>query len=334
MKTNLLKLLATATLASAMAGNSLAADYPDKDLQGVIMWGAGGATDNVARAITPLVEPELGKSIVLTNRSGGAGAISTNFVNSRPSDGYTLLYGAENPQLHKVLGLSKIDYADFYPVDILARGVVVIVANNDTPWNSLKDLVAAVQADPGEIKMGSTGPGGLPYVVGAMLKSTTDFDIRAVPFDGEGPGITALQGGHVDFMPAGLTAVREHIRAGRVKPLAVISDTPIPALEGVPPITEDLPDFQKFLPWGPFYGIFVKRDAPDDAKTKLTEAFHKAAASEQFGKFMEDFGAVVMNISGDEADAFLKHYQSVTTWSLHNVGETKVSPEEFGIPKP
>jgi len=334
MKTNLLKILATATLAGAMAGNSLAADYPDKDLQGVIMWGAGGATDNVARAITPLVEPELGKSIVLTNRSGGAGAISTNFVNSRPSDGYTLLYGAENPQLHKVLGLSKIDYADFYPVDILARGVVVIVANNDTPWNSIKDLVAAVQADPGEIKMGSTGPGGLPYVVGAMLKSTTDFDIRAVPFDGEGPGITALQGGHVDFMPAGLTAVREHIRAGRVKPLAVISDTPIPGLEGVPPITEDLPDFQKFLPWGPFYGIFVKRDAPDDAKSKLTEAFHKAAATEKFNQFMEDFGAVVMNISGEEADEFLKHYQSVTTWSLHNVGETKVSPEEFGIPKP
>ncbi len=334
MKTNLLKLLATATLASAMAGNSLAADYPDKDLQGVIMWGAGGATDNVARAITPLVEPELGKSIVLTNRSGGAGAISTNFVNSRPSDGYTLLYGAENPQLHQVLGLSKIDYADFYPVDILARGVVVIVANNDTPWNSIKDLVAAVQADPGEIKMGSTGPGGLPYVVGAMLKSTTDFDIRAVPFDGEGPGITALQGGHVDFMPAGLTAVREHIRAGRVKPLAVISDTPIPGLEGVPPITEDLPDFQKFLPWGPFYGIFVKRDVPDDAKTKLTEAFHKAAATEKFNQFMEDFGAVVMNISGEEADEFLKHYQSVTTWSLHNVGETKISPEEFGIPKP
>ncbi|MFC6673360.1 Bug family tripartite tricarboxylate transporter substrate binding protein [Marinobacterium aestuariivivens] len=334
MKKNLIKTLACTALAGFVAGNSLAADFPDKDLQGAIMWGAGGATDNVARAITPLVEPHLGKSIVLTNRSGGAGAISTNFVNARPSDGYTLLYGAENPQLHKVLGLSKIDYADFYPVSILARGVVVIVANNDKPWNSVKDLVADVQANPGEIKMGSTGPGGLPFVVGAMLKSSAEFDVRAVPFDGEGPGVTALQGGHVDFMPAGLTAVREHIRAGRVKPLAVVSDEPVPGLEDIPLITEDLPEFKKFLPWGPFYGIFAKQDIPDEAKAKLTEAFGKAAADPKFAKFMEDFGAVVMNISGNEADQFLKHWQSVTTWSLHNVGETKVSPEEFGIPKP
>ncbi|MFC6670484.1 Bug family tripartite tricarboxylate transporter substrate binding protein [Marinobacterium aestuariivivens] len=334
VKKKLYRILSTAVLTGTMAGASFAADFPEKDFQGVIMWGAGGAMDNVARAITPIVELELGKSIVLTNRAGGAGAISTNFVNSRPSDGYTLLYGAENPQLHKVLGLSKIDYADFYPVNILARGVAVIVTNNDKPWNSLKDLVADVQANPGEVKMGSTGPGGLPFVVGAMLKSTTDFDVRAVPFDGEGPGITALQGGHVDFMPAGLTAVREHIRAGRVKPLAVVSDEPIPGLEDIPLITTDLPDFKQFLPWGPFYGIFAKRDIPNDAKTELTDAFSKAASEEAFGRFMADFGAVMVNISGEVADAYLKHYQSVTTWSLHNVGETKMSPEEFGIPKP
>ncbi|ANG61694.1 tricarboxylate transport protein TctC [Marinobacterium aestuarii] len=328
------KALVCSALAGLLSTGLQAADFPEKNLQGAIMWGAGGATDNVARAVTPLVEPLLGGEIVLVNKSGGAGAISTNYVNSRPSDGYTLLYGAENPQLHKVLGLSKLDYADFYPVNILARGVVVIVANNDKPWTSMKELVADAQANPGTVKMGSTGPGGLPFVVGAMLKTATDFDVRAVPFDGEGPGITALQGGHVDFMPAGLTAVREHIRAGRVKALAVLSDTPVAGLEEIPLITADLPEFKKFLPWGPFYGVFAKRDIPEDAKAKLTDAFQQAAATEQFGKFMQDFGAVVTNISGDEADAFLKHWQSVTAWSLEAVGETKVSPAEFGIAKP
>ena len=113
-----------------------AAGFPDKDLQGIIMWGAGGATDNVSRAITPLAEDNLGKQIVLINKSGGTGAISTQYVYSRPSDGYTLLYGAENPQLHGILELSKLDYKDFYPVNILAHGVGVIVANNNMPWNA------------------------------------------------------------------------------------------------------------------------------------------------------------------------------------------------------
>jgi len=315
-------------------GTAFAADYPDRDLQGIIMWGAGGATDNVARAITPLAEKYLGQQIVLINKPGGTGAISTQYVYSRPSDGYTLLYGAENPQLHGVLKLSKLDYKDFYPVNVLARGVGVIVANNDTPWNSFKELVEDAKKHPGTIKMGSTGPGGLPYTVGAMIQAVTGFDVIRVPFDGEGPGVTALMGGHVDIMPAGLTAVREQIRAGRVKALAVVSETPIPGMENLPLITQDYPEFKRYLPWGPFYGIWCKRDVPEAAKQKLVETFQQAAAEPKFQNFVSDFGAVMMNIHGDEADAFLKKWQSVSTWLLYDAGSTKVSPAELGIPKP
>lgn len=311
-----------------------AGNYPKKDLQGVIMWGAGGATDNVARAITPHVEPFLGKQIVLLNKPGGTGAISTQYVYSRPSDGYTLLYGAENPQVYRILKLSKLDYKDFYPVNILGRGVGVIVANNNMPWNSFKDLVEDAKKRPGKIKMGSTGPGGLPYTVGAMTKNVTGFDVTPVPFGGEGPGVTALLGGHVDFMPAGITAVREHIRAGRVKALAVVSDEPIPGMEEIPLITKDFPGFKKYLPWGPFYGVWCKRDVPEAARKKLVEAFHKGASQPKFQAFLTDFGSVSMNISGEEADQFLKKWQSVTNWMYEYAGATKVSPAKLGIPKP
>jgi tripartite-type tricarboxylate transporter receptor subunit TctC len=327
-------LLLAMVLAVCCFSPAIAADFPSTDLQGVIMWGAGVATDNVARAITPNVEPLLGKSIVLINKAGGTGAISTQYVYSRPSDGYTLLYGAENPELHRVLELSQLDYKDFYPVNILARGVGVIVVNNDTPWKTFKELVDDAKKRPGEIKMGSTGPGGLPYTIGSMIRSVTGFDVIPVPFDGEGPGVTALMGGHVDMMPAGLTAVREHIRAGRVRALAVVSDTPIPGLEELPLITQDFPQFKKYLPWGPFYGVWVKRDVPDDAKKILVDAFHEGAATPKFQSFIADFGAVMMNISGDEADKFLQHWQSVTCWLLQDAGATKVSPEALGIPKP
>lgn len=320
--------------ALAFAATPAFAEFPEKDMQGVIMWGAGGATDTVARAIQPHAEKGLGREIVMTNRAGGGGAISVKFVETQPSDGYTLLFGAENPQLHKVLGLSTTDYDDFYPVNVIARGVAVIVAPKEAPWNSFKELVAAAQAKPGSIKMGSTGPGGLPHVVGAMLGTAVKFPVTAVPFDGEGPGLTAMLGGAVDFMPSGLSAAAEHIRSGRAKALAVVNLTELDSLKGVPPITKDFPAFEKFLPWGPFYGVFVKRDTPKPVVAKLESAFKAAAANKEFAEMMVGRGNVMMNISGAEADTFLKKWRSTTSWIMQDAGAAKKSPEEFGIQRP
>lgn len=320
-----------AAAAGLIASAALAQSFPERELSGVIMWGAGGATDVVARAVTPYAEEALGKKIVLQNKAGGAGAISTNFVNQQRSDGYTLLYGAENPQIHPVMNLGALDYSKFYPVNILGRGLVVIVANKDKPWKSVKELIAEAQANPGKVKMGSTGPGGLPSTVGAMIATVTKLPVTAVPFDGDGPGLTALQGGHVDFMAVGLGAAAEHIKAGRVKALAVLSDKP---LGEIPPITADLPGIAKYLPWGPFYGVFVKRDVPEAAKAKLVAAFKTAAANPQFAEFMTGRGNEIMNIAGEEADAFLKKWQSVTAWTLQEAGTAKTSPADLGIPRP
>ena len=273
---------------------------------------------------------------MLVNKAGGTGAISTNFVNNAPSDGYTLLYGAENPQLHQVLGIADFGYEKFYPVNVLGRGVAVIVVKNDAPWNSVKDFVEDAKKRPGKLKMGSTGPGGLPHTVGSMLNSITKFQVISVPFDGEGPGLTALMGGHVDMMPVGAGAAAENIKAGRVKALAVIDADALP-MQGSPaiaPITKDYPEFAKYLPWGPFYGVFVKRDTPDDVKATLVAAFKTAAVNPQFVTLMKDRGNVMMNTSGAEADAFLKKWQSVTSWVLQDVGAAKASPDKFGIAKP
>lgn len=319
---------------SAVAATATAA-FPDRELSGVIMWGAGGATDVVARALAPHAEAALGKKIVLTNRPGGTGAISTNFVLNAPADGYTLLFGAENPQLHQVLQLADFGYEKFYPVSILGRGVAVVVVKSDSPWSSLKDFVEDAKKRPGKLKMGSTGPGGLPHTVGSMLNAVTKFQVISVPFDGEGPGMTALMGGHVDMMPVGVGAAAENIKAGRVKALAVIdADGMSVGGQNVPSVTRDYPEFAKFLPWGPFYGVWVRRDTPADVTAVLVKAFKTAATNPQFVTLMKDRGNIPMDISGAEADAFLKKWQSVTTWVLQDVGATKVSPEKFGIPKP
>ena len=187
---------------------------------------------------------------------------------------------------------------------------------------------------PGEIKMASTGPGGLPYVIGAMAQGVAGFKVTEVPYKGTGPGLTALLGGHVDFMPVSISGGGEHIRAGRVKVLAVISDKPVKGLEDLPLVTEDYPAFKKYLPWGPYWGIFCKKDIPAEAREKLVAAFEKGADEPKFKKFISDFGAIHMNIHGEEALAFMKHWKSVTTWLLHDAGATKVSPAELGIARP
>jgi tripartite-type tricarboxylate transporter receptor subunit TctC len=315
----------------ASMASTLAQGFPERELSGIIQWGAGGATDVVSRALTPGAEEALGKKIVLQNKPGGVGAIATNFINQQASDGYTLLFGAENPQLHPILGISDLDYSKFYPVNIVGRGNVLVVTTPNKPWTTFKDLLADVQANPGKIKQASTGTGGLPFTVGAMISTVAKFPVTSVPFDGDGPGVTALLGGHVDLMFVGAGAAAEHIKAGRLKALAAIDEKPF---GDVPPITKDLPALEKYLPWGPFYGVFVKKDTPDAAKTRLTAAFKKAVDDPKFKELMVARGNVVMNLSGAEAETFLKKWQSVTAWTYQEVGVAKKNPADLGIAKP
>ncbi len=329
------KSLISAIAAIAFTGTSAMADgFPEREMLGVVMWGAGGATDTVARAINPAAEEALGKPIVVLNKSGGAGAISTAYVNTAPADGYTFLYGAENPQLHPVMNVSSLDYSSFTPINILGRGVAVIVVPAASKYQTMSDLMDDIAANPGAVIMGSTGPGGLPSTIGALIANSAPFDVTAIPFGGEGPGLTAMLGGEVDFMPAGISAAAEQVKAGKMRALAVVNTSPVDTLPDTPAITDAIPTMDAFLPWGPFYGVFVRGDTPDDVVATMSAAFSEAATSETFMTLMANRGNIVMNMSGDEAKDFLVKWQQVTAWALQDTGAAKVSPADLGIPRP
>jgi len=311
-----------------------AKEFPEREMLGVVMWGAGGATDTVARAINPAAEEALGKPIVVLNKSGGAGAISTAYVNAAPADGYTFLYGAENPQLHPVMGVADLDYSKFAPINILGRGVAVVVVPADSKYQTMAELMADIAANPGAVLMGSTGPGGLPSTIGALIANSAPFEVTAIPFDGEGPGLTAMLGGEVDFMPTGISAAAEQVKAGNMRALAVVNTEPVDTLPEAPAITDAIPEMANFLPWGPFYGVFVREDTSDDVVETLTAAFTTAAKNETFTTLMANRGNIVMNMSGDEAKDFLVKWQQVTAWALQDTGAAKVSPADLGIPRP
>lgn len=322
-----------AVVALGLAGAPAFAEYPEKEIQGVIQWGAGGSTDTVARAITPHAEAVLGGTIVMQNVTGGVGAIGLNKVADAKEDGYTLLFGAENPLLYKVMGLGDKDYSDFVPVNIIARGVPILVARTDAPFNTFPELVAYATANPKSVKFGSTGPGGLPSVVTAMINSKTPLDVTFVPYDGDGPALTGLQGGAIDVMPAVLGAAIEGIKGGTMKPIAIFDVEGVAQLPDVPTIVSTNPEFADLLPWGPFFGVFAKKGTPDDVVAKLVAAYAEAAKNPDFVALIDGRGFKMLSLAGAEAESFLADWQSTTSWLVWDAGIAKNSPEGFAIPK-
>ena len=329
------KLIGALVALGLTATAATAQNYPSKEIQGIIQWGAGGSTDTVMRSVTPHAEEVLGGTVVMQNMTGAVGAIALNHVAGAAADGYTLLMGAENPMLYKIMGLGDKDYGEFIPINILARGTPILVANKDAPYDDYAGLLAYIAENPGEVRIGSTGPGGVPSVVTAMMNTVEgELDLIAVPYDGDGPALTALQGGAIDVMPAVLGAAIEGIRAGSIKPLAVFDLAPNSKLPDVPAVTSFNETYSTYLPWGPFFGVFVPQGTPDDVVAKLVDAYAAGARHPDFVDLMDSRGFTLMSVSGDEADAFLSKWQQGTAWLLHDAGLTKASPEEFGIARP
>lgn len=323
-----------AIVALGLAAAPALAEYPERDIQGIIQWGAGGSTDTVSRSVTPHAEDILGAKVILQNVTGGVGAIGLNQAERADADGYTLLFGAENPLLYKVMGLGQKDYSDFVPINIIARGIPILVARPDAPFDTFPEMVEYITANPGEIRFGSTGPGGLPSVVTAMINEKTPLDVTAVPYDGDGPALTALQGGAIDVMPAVLGAALEPVRAGNLKAIAIFDTEGVEQLPDTPAITDTNPEFAEILPWGPFFGIFVKAGTPDDVVAKLTDAYGQATQNPDFLSMMDGRGFRMLSLTGTEAQDFLDTWQSQTAWILWDSEIAKNSPEDFDIPRP
>ncbi|MED4599532.1 tripartite tricarboxylate transporter substrate binding protein [Paenibacillus validus] len=325
--------IASMLMITACSANGSEPKYPTKSIEGIVPFGAGGGTDLVSRAIATVAEKKLGQGIAITNKPGATATVGTQYVYDKKADGYTLLFSAENPGIYGVLQLSERGFHEFYPVNIMGRGIATITVPKDSKYKTLNDLIQDAKTNPGKVKMGSSGPGGLSFMVTTMINSISDTKFNMVPFDGDGPILTALLGNHIDVSVVALSAAIENAKAGKVRVLAVVNDEKVKELPDVPAITETLPDMKKFLPWGPFYGAWVKKDTPDSVKQSLVKAFSEAQKDPEFLKLLEKMAVVPMGISGDEAEKFWRDWQSTSAWLLQDAGAAKVSPETLKIPR-
>ena len=322
-------------LAGCTSETSQEDDYPSRSINGYIAWAAGGATDNVMRTIVPLAEKELGETIILSNKTGGTGSIATQYVYTKPADGYTMLFNAENPPLYKLLNLGEIDYDNFIPVVVLAKNIGILVVPADSPYDTYEEFIEGCKTNPGKINVAATGVGGLPLNSMSLLKSKEGIEFNFVTFDGDGTLQPALIGYQVDVSVVGQAAAVQYVKSGDLKALCVFSNEPVENLPGVPALGELNPDFQPVLEsWGPFYGAFVKEGTDGMIVEKLSNSFKTAAEDEVFVKFCDNLGLQPLGYTGDKAVEFIKNWQAMTCWALYDAGATEISPEEIGIPRP
>lgn len=327
------KLILAAGLVTA--GIASAADYPERPINGVIAWGAGGGTDTVSRLMTPIAEKILGKSVILANKTGATGAIAAQAVQSAPADGYTVMFHAENPQLYQVLGLSPLSYDDFEPVILSVQGSTVIVVPKDSPFKTYEDLMKAAKATPGKLSVGISGVGGQPWVTSMLLKKVEGVTFNPVAFDGDGPLVTALLGKQLDVSGLAVGAASQYIKNGDLRALAIMKSSPNGSLPDVPHITKLNPAFNDVMKAsGFFYGVFVKKGTPQPVIDKLTKAYTFALNDNKFKDYAKLNGLDVMGITGKDAKAFMNTWRTQMSWLIFEAGAGKNSPEKFGIPKP
>jgi tripartite-type tricarboxylate transporter receptor subunit TctC len=282
------------------------AGFPSKPIKIIAPVQPGGGVDLVARTIADRLGKALDQAIIVENMSGGGGVVGSLATARAAPDGYTLMVGyvgthGTNPAVRK---LPYDAIKDFTPIAMVGGTPNILVVPPSLPVSTLKEFVQYAKANPGKLSYGSSGPGTLTHLAMEQLKVAADIDIQHVPYRGIGPAITDILGGQTQALFPGLAAALPHIKAGKMKPLAITGTRRDPLVPNVPTFEESgYPGFDG-VQW---YGIVGPANMPAPIVKRLNEEINKLLASpdlrqrlsgealepmpmtpEQFGSYMRD----------------------------------------------
>ena len=306
-------------------------DFPNKKVNLIVPWSAGGITDRVARVFSKLFEENLGQAVTVINKEGASGAIGTEFAYEQEADGYTVLFSAETPGVFQVMGTSDLSFADFDALKMVIQDTKVIVVPKNSKYNNFKDLVDDIKANPGKVKMSYSGPGASGHLQGLLFKDI-GLDISMTPYGGGNPSMIATISGEVDFTFGNYGTIKDYLEVGDLKALAVFGNEKFEPLPNVPPMTDDLPETEKYLPLYFPNVILVKKGTPEDIKEILLEAANKAFEDPEWKEFLENQSYTPLDhLTPKEIDEYWKKYTSITSYLLYDSGAVENNPQDFGI---
>jgi tripartite-type tricarboxylate transporter receptor subunit TctC len=295
---------ALALLALAAAAAS-AQTYPNKAIRIVVPYPPGGGADMTARPIAQKLGERWGQPVVIDNRGGASGMIGADIVAKAPPDGYTLMVSASAEAALNVALFPNMPYdpvRDLAPITLAIVIPMALVVHPSLPIKSVQEYVALARAKPGSITYGSAGPGSTHHFAGEWLKMLTRIDIVHVPYKGMGPAISDLLGGQIPSGFATLLPAMQHMKAGRLRALAVTTRKRAPLLPDVPTLAETLPGFD-VTQWN---AVWAPAATPKDVLDKLSTEITRIVQSPDYKARMAAQAAEAIGNSPSELAAFQK----------------------------
>ena len=300
-------LLIAAALGSAPTV-SVAADtpWPTRPLRMIIPAAPGGGADTIGRFLAQRLSEQIGQPVVIDNRAGAAGTIAADLTARSAPDGHTLLMAQSTsvaiaPALYKNLPYDTL--RDLAPVSLVAEVPNILVVNMKVPANSVKELIALARAKPNEVAFPSAGAGAPSHLAGEMFARQAGVTLLHVPYKGAGPALTALISGEVQIMFAPLVAAMPHVKAGRLRALAVTTPKRAAAVPDLPTIAESgLPKYAI----GSWFGLLMSSKTPRETVNRVHAETIKALKFPELRDRLQAEGAEIVGNTPEQFRAFIK----------------------------
>ena len=290
-----------------LAGGAIADDYPSKPIRLIVPAAPGGGADFLARIVGTKLTESLGQTVVVDNRAGASGTIAADTTAKAAADGYTILMGQSTsiaiaPHIYQKLGYDTL--RDLIPVTLVAEVPNVLVVHPSVPANTVKEFIALAKAKPGTLNFASSGNGAPSHLAGAMFNSAAGVELVHIPYKGAGPAANGLIAGQIQVMFAPIVSVLPHIKAGRLRGLAVTSAARSAAAPELPTLAESGLTGYEISSW---FGLFVPANTPAAVVDRLYNATSKVLKSPDVReRFMRE-GA---NPMGNSPEDFTKYVRA------------------------
>lgn len=306
LRSSITRLLLPCLLAAASVSAAHADDYPTRPIRLIVPFAAGGGNDTVARLVGDSLAKRLGQAVIVDNRPGAGGVVGAEAAARAPADGYTLFLGgvgshAINPNLHKDLPYDPIK--DFAAVSLLASAPLILVVHPSVPAQSVQELIAYARSHPGKLNYASNGNGSSSHLAAVMFASMTGTDMVHIPYKGLSPALTDLLSGQDQLMFSSVVAILPHVRAGKLRALAVTSRKRMALLPDIPTIAESGVANYETSSW---YGILAPAGTPPEIVRRLHDEIVKVLAQDDVRNALAREGAEPVGDTPEEFTAFIR----------------------------
>jgi tripartite-type tricarboxylate transporter receptor subunit TctC len=333
------KALALMTTACLIAIPAVAQEYswkPDRPINIIVPWSAGGSTDQVTRVVAPILEEALGTQIVVVNQPGASGSTGTKAALDAPRDGYTWTANAiANNATYAVTGLIEDTSINDYRIYLHVANVPLVSVNNDSPYQDFTALLDAMKS--GSVTVGTAGINSSGGMALAAIREAAGDELagaRMITYDGGNPAVIAAASGEVDATTQLAVEQTEMVRAGRLRALTVLSDSPleVEGIDPVPPITQFMPDFPVAAD---FFGVFIPTGAPQEVYDTVDQVWRDHVMnSDALKAYATDRGAVFTPSYGEDAMAKAMPVVIAEACARVTRNEAVIAPSEIGIDCP